>query len=205
MLRGQAPRPEHRERDSAGTISVIPTARGAAPESRLPAAPIADGVEPTLRPPGRGSVIRIFPYGVSRSRLDKAIRLLHVPAALSKSWKDADAIVALKAHVRREPARLREAIESHKPTFVIRSNTRFQVEGVLREMFDLEGQRELEAEALTEAREAIERVLASGEPIELRSQSAPIRRRQHQLAEAARLRSYSRGADPDRHVCIARA
>src|SRR5262249_28352632 len=46
--------------------------------------------------------IRIYPYGVSRSRLEKAIRELKVAAMITKTWDDANAIIALKAHYRRE-------------------------------------------------------------------------------------------------------
>src|SRR5262249_33180134 len=82
--------------------------------------------------PGRAvsQTIRIYPYGVSRSRLEKSIRDLKVPAQITKTWDDADAIIALKAHYRREPARLKDAISNNKPTFVVKSNTQVQIEAV---------------------------------------------------------------------------
>ena len=201
MLRGRQPRPEMRERGEDGEITVVKASIQASPIAEAPVeATVTESPQPALLGDRKG-VVRVFPYGVSRSRLDKAIRALHVPALLSKTWQDADAIIALKAHVRREPTRLRQAIESGRPTFIIRSNTQFQIEGVLREMFGVD-QKETAATALDEARAAIERVRTSGDAVELASQSAYIRRLQHRLVEAADLESYSLGSDPNRRVCV---
>ncbi len=147
--------------------------------------------------------VRIYPYGVSRSRLEKAIRDLKVPAVITKTWDDADAIIALKAHYRREPARLKDAISNNKPTFVVKSNTQVQIEAVAREMFGLTAQAD-EAMAMQEAEEAIERVIEHGEPVELNPQNAYIRRLQHQLAEQYKLASSSIGAEPRRRVRISK-
>ncbi len=147
--------------------------------------------------------IRIYPYGVSRSRLEKAIRDLKVPAVITKTWDDANAIVALKAHYRREPARLKDAISHNKPTFVVKSNTQVQIDAVVRDMFGLSAQGD-EAMAMQEAEEAIERVVENGEPVELNPQNAYIRRLQHQLAEQYQLSSSSVGAEPRRRVRISK-
>jgi len=143
MLRGRAPRPEIRERQEDGGIEILQPAdetidippprlryeREHAPGENGNGHGGGNGKEPGT------AVVRIYPYGVSRSRLEKAIRDLHVPAFLTKSWDDADAIIALKAHCRRDPGQIREAIEQNKPTFLVRSNTQVQIESVLREMF----------------------------------------------------------------------
>ena len=126
-----------------------------------------------------------------------------MPAFLTKSWDDADAIIALKAHCRRDPGQIREAIERNKPTFLVRSNTQVQIESVLREMFAGHDRAD-EDVALREAQEAIERVSESGEPVELMPQNAYLRRMQHQLAEQADLVSSSVGSEPRRRVRIAR-
>jgi hypothetical protein len=147
--------------------------------------------------------IRIYPYGVSRSRLEKAIRELKVSALITKTWDDADAIIALKAHYRREPARLKDAISNNKPTFVVKSNTQVQIDSVVREMFGLTAQAD-EATAMQEAEEAIERVIEFGEPVELNPQNAYIRRLQHQLVEQYKLASSSVGSEPRRRVRISK-
>ena len=210
MLRGRAPRPEIRERTDLGEVNVLqqgerspapvrgepsyPSVRPSAPPERRPEEPPA----PQRKLP---ATVRIYPYGVSRNRLEKAVRDLRVPATISKTWQDADAVIALKAHYRREPDRLKEAIDHNKPTFVVRSNTQVQVEQVLRQMFDLSGESE-DAAAMQEAEEAAERVMESGEPVELLPQNAYVRRLQHQLIESMDLNSISIGVEPYRRIRI---
>lgn len=227
MLRGRPPRPEIRERSDAGRIHVIqesdeaayrPAAReGSSGAALQPAYQARDRArrperpEPAPLPPASPNgdagpralpqTVRIYPYGVSRNRLEKAIRDLKVPATIAKTWETADAVIALKAHYRREPARLRDAIDHNKPTFVVRSNTQVQIESVMRQMFDLSEDSE-EAVALREAEEGIERVLETGEPVDLMPQNAYVRRLQHQLVESHNLTSSSIGTEPYRRIRI---
>jgi hypothetical protein len=224
LLRGRAPRPEIRERTVRGEINVIQEA-AAPPRPLRDLRDMGEDDGPTLTrtigsvaritrerstPPSAAptngtppSTITIYPYGVSRGRLEKAIKDLRVPAALAKTWDNADAVVALKAHYRREPGLLRGAIAQNKPTFVVRSNTQVQIEAVLRQMFDLDGETD-EAMAMREAEQAIERVQESGEPVELMPQNAYLRRLQHQIVEASDLHSSSVGAEPQRRIRISK-
>lgn len=203
MLRGRPPRPEIRQRQDDGEIEILQPADEsvdiAPPRLRMERDRAAREQDPELP-----STIRIYPYGVSRSRLEKAIRELRVPAYLAKHWNDADAVVALKAHCRRDPSQVREAIGHNKPTFLVRSNTQVQIESVLKEMFSLRTDGDEEA-ALREAQEAIERVQENGDPVELAPQNAYLRRLQHQMIEQADLVSSSVGAEPRRRVRVARA
>ena len=210
MLRGRAPRPEIRERTDLGEVNVLQEGertpepkRGepSYPNLRVPSTPERRTEEPPAPQRKLPATVRIYPYGVSRNRLEKAVRDLRVPATISKTWQDADAVIALKAHYRREPDRLKEAIDHNKPTFVVRSNTQVQVEQVLRQMFDLSGESE-DAAAMQEAEEAAERVMESGEPVELLPQNAYVRRLQHQLIESMDLNSISIGVEPYRRIRI---
>jgi stage III sporulation protein SpoIIIAA len=211
MLRGKPPRPEIRERAGSGEIHVIqPADEGLLPptleEDRRAATgfspPLPDRAAPVEQMPrDLPATVRVYPYGVSRSRLERAIKDLRLPALLSKTWQDADAVVALKSHYRREPGRLRDAIDHNRPTFVVRSNTQVQIESVLRQMFGQAADSE-ESVALREAEEAIERVLDSGEPAELMPQNAYIRRLQHQMIEAHDLMGASIGTEPRRRIRI---
>jgi predicted RNA-binding protein Jag len=58
--------------------------------------------------------------------------------------------------------------------------------------------------ALREAEEAIDRVRAGDEPIELQPAAANIRRQQHAMAERYNLISKSWGNEPNRRVRIYR-
>ena len=160
-------------------------------------------------PPGkRGlpAVTRIFPYGVSRSRLERAIANLRVSAQVSKDMHESDVVVALKATFRREPAKLQEARNRSMGAYVVKSNTYIQIENVIREIFGLEGGAlpSDEEAALTEAEEAIEHVLATGEAVELAPQNSFLRRLQHQTVEQAQLLSESVGVEPKRRIRVSR-
>ena len=147
------------------------------------------------------SIIKIFPYGVSRNRLERAIRELRVPAYITKDANEATVVIALKAHFRREPVKLREA-SKNTPTYVVKSNTYTQIANSVREMFNLKGSDE--DVALREAEEAIERVMEDGEPVELMPQTSYMRRLQHILVQKADLASVSIGTEPYRRLRISK-
>jgi stage III sporulation protein SpoIIIAA len=225
LLRGQQPRPEIRVRNTTGEVEVVQ--RAELPPDRpgersggtygMSYDPQPSGMRGEDRNDGRGrdeppakrnlpATVRIFPYGVSRSRLERAIANLRVPAYVSKEMNDSDVVIALKATFRREPARLQEARSKSIAAYVVKSNTYIQIENVIREIFGLEGglpPSEEEA-AITEAEEAIESVISTGEPIELTPQNSFIRRLQHQIVEQAKLLSESVGVEPKRRIRVSR-
>ncbi len=137
------------------------------------------------------TTVRIFPYGVSRSRLDRAIAESHVPALIARDVSDADVVVALKATYKREPGKMREATQKRLPVYMVKSNTYAQINDSIREIFRL-GPAEEEAgvdsaeDALLEAQEGIDMVKQSGEA------ARPVRR---QLLHAP-LAAPTRGALP---------
>jgi len=199
LLRGAPPRPEIRVRNPEGEIEVV---QGADLEVR-PSEEI--GLARPSLAPGRPlpPTVRIFPYGVSRNRLERAIRELKAPAYITRDWKDADAIVTLKAHARKEPAKLREATGRDIPVYVIKSNTYTQIANAIKSIFKISEFLDEEL-ALREAEEAIQRVLAGEESVELMPQNSYVRRLQHQLAVENKLVSESLGVEPYRRVRISR-
>jgi len=152
------------------------------------------------------STVRIFPYGVSRSRLDRAIAETHVSAYIARDIGDADAVVALKATYKREPGKMREASQRRLPVYVVKSNTYAQIAGSVREIFRLapvaEEQPDDMEDALVETQDGIELVKQSNEPLELAPANSFTRRLQHQLVERYQLTSESIGVEPNRRVRI---
>jgi stage III sporulation protein SpoIIIAA len=152
------------------------------------------------------ATVRIFPYGVSRSRLDRAIAETHIPAYIARDVGDADVVVALKATYKREPGKMREAAQRRLPIYVVRSNTYAQIAGCIREMFGIKSGGESEEDemesALIETQDAIDRVKQSGEAVELAPANSYTRRLQHQLVERYQLTSESVGVEPQRRVRI---
>ena len=105
FLRGTMPRPEIRTRTAEGEVRI------SSGEADEPPAPSANG----HRPRGGGTptaphkVVRIYPYAVSRNRLERAIHELRVPAAITDTLYGADVLLTIKSQEKRQPKRLREA------------------------------------------------------------------------------------------------
>lgn len=164
--------------------------------------------KPTVRPTGAKAlpaVVRIFPYGVSRSRLDRAIMEHHVNAYVARDLGEADVVLALKTTYMREPAKIREAAKRHTPVHIVRSNTFAQISDSVRDIFGLkidEGSVDSLENSLQEAQEAIEQVRRTHTALELPPADAYTRRLQHQLIERSELYSESVGVEPYRRVRI---
>lgn len=205
LLRGTPPRPEIRVRNPDGEIEVV---QSAPQETRAPRemedTGYFEGEEEELSIRPLPKTVRIFPYGVSRNRLERAIREMRIPAYISKDWREADVILTLKAHARKEPSKLREAANSNIPTYVIKSNTYAQIVSVVKSLFKGAETKD-ESAALEEAEFAIQRVLDGEESVELMPQNSYIRRLQHQLASEHDMASDSMGTEPYRRVRISKA
>jgi len=146
--------------------------------------------------------VRIYTYGVSRERLEKAIDKYHVPAEVVSDPRRADLLLALKSQEKRQPHRLRELRAQGVPLHTIKSNSRIQMENFLRSMFAAADQLAGRDEALEAAEIAINDVLAKGQPVELAPQTANLRALQHQLAQQAGLLTESKGKGAFRRVVI---
>jgi len=142
--------------------------------------------------------LRVLPHGISRKRLELAIRELQLPVIIARDPDEADVVMTLKSEYRQKTSGLREAEDRGLPIYVLKSNTIVQMEASLTSIFSLEvDPREA---ALREAEEGIGLVIRRVEPVELSPQNAYVRRLQHQMAERANLISRSRGREPYRRV-----
>ena len=193
FLRGDMPRPEIRTRTAEGEVRISIDGEAAAAET-------GNGQPPASRRPQK--IMRIYPYAVSRNRLERAIRELRVPADVANTLSDADVLITLKSQEKRQPKRLREAGTRGLPMHVIKSNTLSQIEAVLRGIFGVEDRLSGDEVALREVEDAISEVMASAQPVELSPQNSYIRRLQHQLVQRFGLASESKGTDPFRRVVI---
>jgi nucleoside-triphosphatase THEP1 len=160
----------------------------------------AMGPEPGHRP--RGKTVRIFPYAVSRDKLDRAIRKFRVPAYIVLDPDEADLVLTLKSQERRQPRKLRDAEARGVPLHVVKSNTVTQMENFLRSAFSVGDYLAGDEAALREVEDGIEEVLEQGHPVELSPQSNYLRRLQHQFVERQGLSSESKGEEPYRRVVI---
>jgi stage III sporulation protein SpoIIIAA len=179
------------------------------------AAPIIDRRVPPEHDAGAGvaghrngrQAVRIYPFGVNRSRLESQIRSLGLPATVVGDQHEADVVLTVRNYYRRKPQALRDAEASGVPVHVLRSNSAGNIEQELLHISHLDAAPVPGAgqNALHETEEAITQVLETSAPVELSPQSAYIRRLQHQLAEQHSLSSRSTGKEPYRRVRISKA
>jgi stage III sporulation protein SpoIIIAA len=154
----------------------------------------------TLLVPGGSPLptLRVLPQGISRKRLEQAVRDLQLPVVIARDVDEADVVMTLKNEYKQKTPMLRDAEDRAMPIYVLKSNTMQQMQASLTSIFSLEiDPREA---AMRETEDAIEVVLTSSEAVELAPQNAYIRRLQHQMAERANLVSRSRGREPYRRV-----
>jgi hypothetical protein len=142
--------------------------------------------------------LRVFPHGISRKRLEQAIRDLQLPVIVARDVDEADVAMTLRSEYRQKPPAIREAEERAIPVYVLKANTIVQMQASLTSIFALEV--DPRDAALRETEQAIGMVVKQQEPVELAPQNAYVRRLQHQMAERANLLSRSRGREPYRRV-----
>ncbi len=200
LLRGVEPRPEIRERSVGGDIEIVQESdledlviqsEGSIPRGL--AGSIATAAPKTSMPRS----IRVFPYAISRNRLEKAISEAGVPVEIIEDLNLADLVLTLKGQYRKMPKRLREAEARGKPVYTLRSNTKTQIQEFIAELANDE-----ESQAMMEAERAVHQVRLFAKPVDLLPQNAYVRRLQHQLVERYELQSTSVGAEPERRVRI---
>ncbi len=191
MLRGQPARAEIRVRHPDGGVEI---------ETPAPGVPPLPHPEPT--PPLARHALRIFPYAVSRERLDRAIRDLGVDAVVCTQPRNADVVVTLRSLAKKRPKKLRELMVDSSRVHAIGGNTQARIAEFLRELFDLPSINGEEQQALREADDAIAAVIAHRQAVVLQPQNAHFRHLQHKLAEAHGLSSESTGRGPFRRVVI---
>jgi stage III sporulation protein SpoIIIAA len=191
--------PEIRRRLPSGKVETVAPPRPAMPLPLMPE--FADYAHArAVAPEG---VLRIFPYGVNKGKLERAIRDLGLQARLVAALAEADAVMVLKAQERKAPLLAQEAVAAGKHLQVLRANTQHQIMAALREIAHLSG-RGPEQIALREAQQAVEHVLMTSEPVELTPRESYLRRLQHALATQYELRSESVGTEPRRRVRISK-
>ena len=153
------------------------------------------------RPLSPQQPLNVFPYGVSRTYLEQAVRELRLPVRIQHHVDDADTVLTLKNYYRRKDSPVRAAESTGIPIQVLRSNTVAQIKGALARVYGVEPPDPTET-ALQEALEGIARVQQTRQQVELAPQNAYVRRLQHQLVEQHELVAQSHGAEPNRRLRI---
>ena len=146
---------------------------------------------------------KVYPLGVSLSRLREAIRETGANVSIAERIEEADVLITLRAAFRRRPPELRLAESKRMPVVVLKHNTVLQMEKSLRALSKGASPNDSVTAALSEAEEAISQIHSGRQSsIDLAPQGPYIRKLQHQLASDQALESVSRGREPNRRVRI---
>ena len=215
LLRGQLPKPQVRELDGDGRLQLREAAdspaeapqrpRLAAPAPVIRAAPLAavpmpdpdaPRPEPSAAPPA--AALQVFCAGVSDTLAEQAIRSRRLAVQLCDAVEEADAVLAVRQQLGRDPQVRRSAQAASVPILVIKADTLPQIQRGLERLLQRRGGDDPAAEpgsaaasgsgddelaALEECRLAVEQlVLPQGRPVELLPRSPRVRQLQAELA-----------------------
>jgi stage III sporulation protein SpoIIIAA len=194
LLRGRAPRGEHREQAANGQIHVQ------VPEEEPLHVAVPD--YPLEEPAPRGPV-RIYPYALSRDLLERVIRGLGLNARSVSRAEQADLVIALRSRSD-EPRLRREMEDSDASLQFIKRNTANEIRRLLQRAFHvMEGSEEDEVrEMVMETQAAIRRVQEEGEEVSLSPRRPALRKMQHRMIAGHGLLAESTGREPQRHLVI---
>src|SRR5438270_9426791 len=173
LLRGYQPQPEVRERTATGSVEIVQEAD----TESMPhfAASGALHRDEAFESEERDKPLLIFPYGVSRNKIERAIHNLRVNAAIARNWDDADVVLTLKTLERKEQPKLKQIASENIPIYTIKTNTTTQIQNGLKDVFNLPSL-DNEEIALREAEEAVYQVLLDSQAIELSPQTSDLPR-----------------------------
>lgn len=201
MLRGFLPGTEIRERGAGGEVAITqPLVKGAQATPERNSGTLR---QPDTEPPvGKRNVVRIYPYAINRERLERAISELRVPVAITTDLEQADMLLTLKSHAKRQSQKLREARGHAIEVRALRANTLTQMENFLRDMFGAAARVGNEDSAMQEVEDGVIEAVERRHLVELSPQPRHIRRMQHLYIERSGLQSESKGQDPTRRIVI---
>ena len=193
LLRGWSSSVEMRTRQPDGSVTTQQIM-----DTEPPDLDEGDGQRPQRSVSRR--VLRIYPYGINKQRLEHAIHDLDVPARVVAQPTYADVILTVRGQAKRQPKALRMLVERGTPLYALRSDTASQMGKFLRDHLSEEFPED--RAALAEAEEVVQRVIAQNEQQELSPQRARLRRLQHQLVKSFGLISQSEGEEPFRRLIV---
>ncbi|MFN8671009.1 MAG: AAA family ATPase [Candidatus Sericytochromatia bacterium] len=134
--------------------------------------------------------IKIYPYAVSRSQLERIMKGLRVSARVTKNLEDADMIFVLKSYAKANNKVLKWAENKQVPLHIVKNNNVYQIQKTLREALQIDDieeefnkiEDEIE-EALQEVDEAMETIKHVAVPIDLLPRNEDILKMQQKVVQ----------------------
>lgn len=152
---------------------------------------------------------KVYLYAVSRTIVEKIIERLDFNVEITRNVEDADIVIAHKNFAKGGAKILNTAKEYRVQIFYVKTNSMAQIQKVLKDALDVrpydyvgENYDDLMEKSLDEAKEAINKVLKTNQPIDLTPRNTQIRKLQHELVEQYGLKSVSLGEGEARHLRI---
>jgi stage III sporulation protein SpoIIIAA len=189
LLRGLKPRSEQRKLTPEGKVEI----------EEQPGASLLQQEKKSYR---RGSV-RIYPHGVSRELLERAIRQLGLKVRVSASPEMSDMIFTLRSY-EGDPALRRLTRNFDVPVHLAKRNSASDMRRMLQKVFNVvQGIAEDEVqEAVQETRTAIQQVQEQGIEIALQPRRSALRKVQHRMIAGSGLEATSIGVEPKKHLVV---
>ncbi len=144
--------------------------------------------------------MNVLGFGISRKRLEQAIKDLQLPVVVVREPDEADVVITLRSSYKQKSPLIREVEARGIPIYVLKSNTVVQMQAILTSLYVLDS--DPGDIAMRELEEAVRLVRSQSRPVELSPQNAYLRKLQHRAAEAANLVTRSRGREPFRRVRV---
>ena len=145
---------------------------------------------------------RIYLFGVNRVRLEQMANDMQISLDIVNNPSAANIFITSKAYYRNRPQKIMDAEAANIPIYVLKSNTPNQMRQLLNTVYPQNDRKNPVNIAVEEAQSAVNQVRNGNQVVELRPQSAYIRRLQHLVAEQNDLPSESTGKEPNRRVRI---
>ncbi|HKD77098.1 MAG TPA: R3H domain-containing nucleic acid-binding protein [Ktedonobacterales bacterium] len=178
-----------------------------------------EALTPLVTPKQADGVLRIFVAGLNRERVQSVAREFGASISLVNSKEESDVVLMLRSRYQKIQGTSLDvpivAVASRGTMHLRKAFAHILGEPLAMDEDEdddgdrpaprrsLQGNGNEVARALQEAEDAIHHILrGNGRGVELSPQRAPIRRRQHLLAERYNVRSRSQGQEPNRRVCI---
>lgn len=202
ILLGRPAQVQVRQRDSKGEVTMTGRYAPADEQGETQEAPVENAPRPEASQPHR-----VYPFGVSRPKLEQAIRDMRLPIMLVRDMDEADLLITLKNYYRRKPQALRDAEASGKSVYVLKNNTMAQMQSCLSSIYHLDSAAGADddsniEQAMQDTERAIADAMNQGRPVDLPPQNSYVRQLQHRLVERYNMASRSRGKEPGRYVRV---
>ena len=232
LLRGQSPRPQERELMADGDVRLIdPEPSTPQPPQRRPALAVVplpdpgrsvrrnnDQQKPPIAEAPREAKLHVLCCGLSRQRLEEAVRCHGWPICAVDDLSAADVLLSVRQGLGRQPELRRQAREAGVPILVIKSDSLAQVERALERLLNRQPllKKDLEPEgascqrdradalaALEECRLAVEQiVMPQGRPVELLPRNENVLQMQADLVARYSLQSDVYGSSDQRRLRV---